>query len=150
MKIIIILLIITIPAILYCQDSDRIQKEVWWSESAPPLDAQQQKNQTIDIISSEEKTEPKPMLKLKAEKKAPVHSFIICISAEKTEQLAKKSLENLNINGIEGGYLWIPDIQHGGKQLYRVYAGPLPTKSEADHLLKKISELFPDAYISKL
>lgn len=59
--------------------------------------------------------------------------YIVNVAAANTEQQAKSKMKELNKEGYNAGYLWIPDYASlSGAQLYCVYIGPFKSQYECE------------------
>lgn len=79
-------------------------------------------------------------------------AFIISHSAYASEETARQIKEKLmKDNGLNANYFWIPDYVEGGKELYKVYIGPLDSWEEANDFLALIKDdLNTNAYVEKI
>jgi len=73
--------------------------------------------------------------------------YIINVAAANTEQQARNKMRELNNEGYNAGYLWIPDYASlSGAQLYCVYIGPFQTQYECEVATEEYRAINPKAY----
>ncbi|MFO0415105.1 MAG: SPOR domain-containing protein [Bacteroidota bacterium] len=78
---------------------------------------------------------------------AMIDYYIINVAAVKTEQQANSKVKELEKNGYEAGYLWIPDYASlSGAKLYSVYVGPFDTQYECEVATEAYRKIHPEAY----
>lgn len=73
--------------------------------------------------------------------------FIGCF-AVKSESLAQKKVEQIKAQNLDAHYYWIPDLNEGGNQFFKVVVGPFNSITEAYPSLTKAQERVNfDSYI---
>jgi hypothetical protein len=73
--------------------------------------------------------------------------YIINVAAVKTEKDAISKAKELEKNGYESGYLWIPDYASlSGAKMYSVYVGPFDTQYECEVATEAYRKIHPEAY----
>lgn len=76
--------------------------------------------------------------------------YLISHSSVKNENLAKRSAKKLTHEGFSTGYYWIPDVDAGGHEFFKVYIGPFNTENEAIDRLADVRKYSKKAYILKI
>ena len=76
--------------------------------------------------------------------------WIVSYSSVADEKVASKGVKKLVDNGFLGGYYWMPDVNPGAKQLFKVYSGPYTSEQEARSKQREIAAFNQDAYVMKL
>ena len=76
--------------------------------------------------------------------------WIVSYSSVQDEKVASKTVKKLVDKGFLGGYYWMPDMNPGAKQLFKVYSGPYMSESEARIKQREIVIFNQDAYVMKL
>ncbi len=74
--------------------------------------------------------------------KLPVGTSLIVCAATPNEEDAEDISESLKLKGFNSSYLWIPDYESGGKNMYRVYI-----KASDASSLAKVKSQYSDAYV---
>jgi hypothetical protein len=73
--------------------------------------------------------------------------YIINVAAVKKESDAKKKVQELNENGYQSDYLWIPDYPSlSGALYYSVYIGPFSTQYDCEVATEAYRIKHPEAY----
>ena len=72
---------------------------------------------------------------------------IISISAYSKKEPAMDEASQINDKGLSGNFMWIPDYQDGGKELYKVYIGPFNNRKEAESAKELVKPHFKGCYV---
>lgn len=76
--------------------------------------------------------------------------YVISHSAYSTEQTAKQIKAKMTQKGFKVGYFYIPDLQPGGKPLFKVFVGPFTSRQDAEKILVSVKKENSAAYVTKL
>lgn len=73
--------------------------------------------------------------------------YMINVAAMKTENDAKRKVQELKKNGYETDYLWIPNYASlSGAKFYSVYIGPYTTQYDCEVATEEYRKQHPEAY----
>lgn len=102
--------------------------------------------ETEEIIDIEEvEIKPEKVERSNELFQKPFH--IISISAYGKKQPAIDEASKIKNQGLSGNFMWIPDYQQGGKELYKVYIGPFKTRKEAETAKDLVKSHFKGCYV---
>ncbi len=76
--------------------------------------------------------------------------FGIATAAVDQENLAQKAVRDLEAKGLTASYIFIPDYVPNGKEMYRVFVGPYPTKDVANTMIPEVQAAVPGSYLFKV
>lgn len=76
--------------------------------------------------------------------------YVISHSAYSTEETAKQIKSKMTQKGFKSGYFYIPDLQPGGKPLFKVFVGPFNSREDAEKILNSVKKENTVAYVAKL
>ena len=130
------------------QDSKEATPDVITDKPAKevPNTEAEQKEQAPDIVKTQNNKSVKAPEKTTTVAKIKPSGILVVISAVVKESEAVKIADGLRSKGYSAGYLWIPDYESSGKNMYRVYAGPYATQAAAKEAQTEIKKQYPGAY----
>ena len=115
------------------------------------IDDQNTEPESVDTRADIEpvKKEPKAIIN-SAKWGLQLPCFVISHSAYSTEETAKQIKAKMSQKGFKTGYFYIPDLQPGGKPLFKVFVGPFNSREDAEKILASLKKDNSAAYVTRL